>query len=43
MKKWQLIVLQFVGSLLGDWAKKKIGKKDTAESQNIDKEDENVV
>lgn len=42
MKKWQLIVLQFVGSLLGDWAKKKIVKKDV-ESQEIDNPNENVV
>lgn len=42
MKKWQLIVLQYFGSILGDWAKKKLTKQ-PEKSQKIDKPDENVV
>lgn len=42
MKKWQLLVLQYLGSILGDWAKKKIIKQQE-KSQEIDKPDENVV
>lgn len=42
MKKWQLVVLQYLGSILGDWAKKKLVKRDE-ESQEIDTKEENVV